>query len=111
MQASRPCVPQRLDQLDQNHVGLARLGREARHHVPEVGGIELRVLVDLAREESGAQRAERHEADAKFLQGRQKLSLRTALEQRVLALHRSDRLDGVRAANRLNRRPPTCRSA
>ena len=70
--------------------------------VPEVGGIELRVLVDLAREKSGAERAKRHEPDTKLLQGRQKLGLRTTPEQRILALHRGDRLDRVRTANRLN---------
>src|SRR6059058_3559143 len=75
-----------LDQLDQGHIGLASLRRKARHHIPEVRWIELRVLVNLAREESRAKRAERNEPDAKLLKGRQKLSLRTTVEQRILAL-------------------------
>src|SRR5208283_5816983 len=88
--------------VDQNHFSLARLRREARHHVPKIGGIELRVLVDLAGEETGAKRAERNEPDTKLFQGRQKLGLRTTPEQRVLALHCSDRLDSVRPADRLD---------
>ena len=44
-----------LDDLDQGHVGLARLRRETRHLIAEVGRIELGVLVDLAGEETRAQ--------------------------------------------------------
>ena len=68
--ASRLCVPRQLDQVDQSHIGFARLGREARHDVAEVGGIELRVLVDLAGKESRAERAKGHKPDTKFLQRR-----------------------------------------
>ena len=37
----------------------------------KVRGVELCVLIDLAREESGTQGAERHKAYAEFLQRRQ----------------------------------------
>src|SRR5579862_7870994 len=93
-----------LDQLDQGHVDLASLRREPRNHIPKVGRIELRVLVDFAGEESSAEWAERHKADSKFLQRRQKLSFRPTVEQRVFALHGGNRLDRVRAPYRLNRR-------
>lgn len=49
----------RLDQIDQREVRLARFRREARHVVAEIGRIELRVLVDLAGQEASAERAER----------------------------------------------------
>ena len=61
-----------------------------------------RVLVDLAREEALAQRAERNEADPEFLERRQHLLLRLSPPQRVFALERGDRLDRVRAADRLH---------
>ncbi len=61
----------------------------------------LRVFVDLAREKALAQRAERNESDAEFLQRRQDLLLRLSPPQRVFALQRRDRLDGVCAADRL----------
>jgi hypothetical protein len=70
-----------LDQLDQSHVGLAGLGRKARDHIPEVSGIEFRVFVDLACQESSFERAERDESEAKLLQCRQKLDFRAAIKQ------------------------------
>src|SRR5207244_2539952 len=51
-----------LDEIDQNYVGLARLGQEAWRVVSEIGGIELRIVVDLAGEEPGDERAKRHKA-------------------------------------------------
>jgi hypothetical protein len=56
-----------LDQVDQSEVRLASLGREARHVVAEVGGIKLRVFIDLAGEETGPQRTERYESDTELL--------------------------------------------
>ena len=70
----------------------------------EVGAVEGRVLVDLAREEALAQRAVRDEADAEFLQGRDDLRLGLPPPQRVFALEGRDRLDGVGATNRLHAR-------
>ena len=71
------------------------------HYIAEVAWIELRVLVDIAGEETGTEWAKRRKLDAKPSQDRQKFALRTTPEQRILALRRSDRLDRVRTANRL----------
>src|SRR5437773_12531435 len=73
-----------LDQIDKSHIGLARLRREARHEVPKVDGIELRVLVDLARQETGTERTEWHEANPELFKCGEQLGLRTTIEQRVL---------------------------
>ena len=63
-----------LQQLDQGLIRLPGLRREARDDVAEVGAVERRVLVDLAREEALAQRAEGDEADPELLErGRQLL--------------------------------------
>src|SRR5579862_1990026 len=50
--------------VDQPLVGLARLGREARHDVAEIIADEAGVGVDRAGQETLAERAERNEADA-----------------------------------------------
>jgi hypothetical protein len=60
------------------------------------------VLVDLSREEAFPQRAEWHEADAELLERRQDVRLRSSPPQRVLALERCDRLNGVSAADRVH---------
>ena len=55
-----------------NH-GLIRfpvLRRKARDDVPEIVLIELRIFVDLAREEALAKRAEWHKSDPQFLERR-----------------------------------------
>ena len=90
------------EQIDQGLVRLPGLRREARDDVAEVGAVERRVLVDLAREEALAQRAERNEADAEFLERRQHLLLGLPPPQRVFALECRDRLDGVGATDRLH---------
>src|SRR6266567_1596030 len=92
------------EQIDQGLVRLASLRREAGNDVAEVGAVEPRVLVDRAREEALAQRAEGNEADAEFLKRRQDLLLGFAPPQRVFALDRGDRLDGVRPPHRLHAR-------
>jgi hypothetical protein len=64
-----------LTDLDQRHVGLARLGAKRgttlRKSLASNGG----GLVDLAGQEPRPERAERDEADAEFLEGRQILAL------------------------------------
>src|SRR3982751_126231 len=59
------------EQIDQGLIRLERLRREAWQGAAEVGAVEGRVLVDLAREEALAQRAVRDEADPQLLKGRQ----------------------------------------
>ena len=92
------------EQIDQRLVRLAGLRAEAGEDVPEVRAVERRVLVDLAREEALPQRAERNEADAELLERRQQFLFGPPPPQRVLALDGGDRLDGVRAADRLHAR-------
>src|SRR4249919_4058689 len=61
---------QRAKLVDEGLVGLARFRREARNLVAEVAAVEARRLVDGAGEEAAAERTERHEADAEFVQSR-----------------------------------------
>ena len=89
------------EQIDQGLIRFPRLRREARDDVAEVGTVERRVLVDLPREEALAQRAVGNEADPEFLEGRQHFRFRVSPPQRVFALDRRDRLDRVRATDRL----------
>src|SRR6185503_10138255 len=89
------------DEIGHRLVGLARLGREARHDGAEVAFGERRRLVDLAGEKPLAERAERHETDAELLERGQDLALRLAIPKRVLALQRGHGLHGVSAPNRL----------
>src|SRR3954463_16567568 len=63
-----PCDP--FDHIHERLVGPAVLLAETRNHVSEVLAVELRVLIDLAREETFAQRRKRYEADAELLQYR-----------------------------------------
>jgi len=79
-----------------------RRRREAGNDVAEIGAVERRVLVDGAREEALAQGAEGDESDPEFLERRQHLLLGLPPPQRIFALNRRDRLDGVRAADRLH---------
>ena len=59
-------------------------------------------LVDLPGQEALAERAEGDEADPELLERRQDLRLGLAPPERVFALERGDRLDGVCAADRLH---------
>src|SRR4051794_15788690 len=88
--------------VDQALVGLAVLFREARHDVAEVGLIEADGLGDRACQESLAERAEGHEADAKFRQKRQDLLFRLAPPQRIFALQRRHGLHGMGAPDRVD---------
>ncbi len=88
------------NQIHYSLVGFAVLRREARHDVAEIGLIELRLFGDLARKKTFSQETEWNESDAKFLKRRQYFNFRLSPPQRVFALERSHRLDGVRAADR-----------
>src|SRR5260370_19454311 len=59
-------------------------------------------VVDFPGEESFAQRAERDEANPEFLQSWHHLRFGLAPPQRVFALERGHRLNGVRATDRLH---------
>ena len=98
------CSANALQPVDEGEIGLAILLRKTRHHVPEVGGFERRVLVDRAGEKSLAERTERDESDAQFFQRRQDLLFRLTPPKRVLALQRRNRLDRVCPADRLHAR-------
>src|SRR5204863_408002 len=89
-----------LQQIHERLIGLAILRREAWNAGSEVRAVECRGLVDLAGEEAFPKRTERDEADAEFLKRWQDLALRLAIPERVLALHRRHRLDGVRPPDR-----------
>lgn len=55
-----------VQQIDHGLIGLPGLRRKPWHYIPEIRGVELRVFVNLAREESLAKRAEGYEADSLF---------------------------------------------
>src|SRR5438445_8769901 len=74
------------EQINQGLIRLEGLRREAREGAAEVGAVELRAFVDLAREEALAQRAVRDEADPEFLKGRYHFLLGGPRPQRVFAL-------------------------
>src|SRR5882724_7118756 len=58
------------EQINQGLIRLESLRREARQGAAKVEAVELRVFVDLPREEALAQRAVRDEPDAELLEGR-----------------------------------------
>src|SRR2546423_13071661 len=90
------------EQINQGLIRLESFRRKARQGAAEVGAVEGRVLVDLAREEALAQRAVRHEADSEFLKRRYHFLLRGSRPQRVLALEGCERLDCMCATDRLH---------
>src|SRR5271157_1916207 len=59
------------NQINQSLICLSSLWSKARDDAAEVAAIEIRIRVDLPREESRAQRAERNEADSEFIEDRQ----------------------------------------
>ena len=87
------------EQVDESLVGPPGLGVEARDGGADVVVGERGVLVDRAGEEAFAERAEGHEADAEFFEGRQDVGLGAPPPQGVLALHGGDGLDGVSATD------------
>jgi hypothetical protein len=92
------------DRLDHSLVGLHSLGSEARRSRAEVVHTEVRRTRNLAGQVAGSGRAPGHEADAQFRAERQHLRLWVAGPQRVFALDRGDRLDGVGAEDSVRRR-------
>ena len=93
---------QRGQQLHQLLVGGPCFGRKARHDVAEVIRRELRVGVDLASQETLAQWAKRHQANAQLLEYGNDVFLGLAPPQRIFALQCRHRLYRVRAADGLH---------
>jgi len=61
---------ERGEPVDERQIRFPVLRRESRNDVAEVGTVERGLLVDLAREESLAQRTEGHEPDSQLLERR-----------------------------------------
>src|SRR5271157_5776954 len=89
------------EQVDQRLVRFESLRRKARQRAAEIGAVEFRVFVDLARQEALPKRAIRHETNPEFLECGYHFLLRLPPPQRVFALQCGERLDRVGAANRL----------
>src|SRR5208282_461444 len=92
------------EQINQGLIRLESLRREARQGAAEIGAVEGRVFIDLAREEAFAQRAVGYKADSQFLKGWYHFLLRSPRPQRVFALKSSEGLDCVCATDRLHSR-------
>src|ERR1035438_9363692 len=90
------------EQINERLIRLESLRREARQRTPEVGVVELRIFVHLAREEALAQGTVRNQPDSEFLKGRYHFLFRSPRPQRIFALQRSDRLNSVCAADGLH---------
>src|SRR6266849_6906582 len=102
---SRRCLLSFCDLAQQIHQRLICLSSflgKARYNVAEIGAIELRIFVDLAREEALTKRAKWNESDPEFFEGWQQLLFRTSPPQRVFALNCGDRLDSVCATDCLH---------
>ena len=79
-----------------------RFSGEKRDSMPaDITVGEPRPCVDRAGQETHAERAPRHEADAELLAERNDLAFRPAPEHRIFALHGGDRQRGMRPAQRL----------
>src|SRR5437879_5756593 len=65
-------------QINQGLIRLSSFWGEARDNVAEIGAVELRILVDLAREEALAKRAKWNKSDAEFFEGRQHFLFRAS---------------------------------
>src|ERR1035437_1676290 len=88
--------------LDDRDVTRAVLAGEARLRETEVV-LRERLGIHRAGEKTATERAVRHEADAELEDRREHLVLDVAGPQRVLALHRCDRMRRVGAADRRRR--------
>src|SRR4051794_18537235 len=65
-----------LQQIHQRPVRLPSLRRETRYSVAKIVAVKIRVLVDLAREKSLTQRAERNKADPELFESRHNFRFR-----------------------------------
>src|SRR6266487_2616464 len=102
-QSGRACpFPSRnvAHQFDDWLVGFPGLLSKAREHRPNIAGIKRLRSIHLAGEETLAEWAPGNEADSEFFTRRQYFRFRISRPQRVFALDRSDRLHGMRPADR-----------
>src|SRR5579863_4913046 len=90
------------NQINHGLIRFSSFWRKSRDDVAEIAAIELRILVDLAREKALAKRAKWNESDSQFFQGWQYLLFRAPPPQRVFTLNGGDRLHSVGATDRLH---------
>ena len=100
----------RREQINHGLIRLPSIRIEARDVVAHIGTVECGAFVDLAGQKALTQRAIWNKADSEFLERRDYFRFRPSPPQRIFALYGSDRLDGVRATDRLGSLLPTCRS-
>src|SRR5262249_51439961 len=89
--------------VDELEVALEVLALEARVVGAEVAGLEVVGRPEAAGEAAAAERAVGDEPDPELADRGEDLVLRVARPQRVLGLQRADRVDRVRATDRLRR--------
>src|SRR5205823_2945722 len=94
------CSCHRLESLVQMQIPLQVLALESRKLPAHVVRGERRRVADGAAEKSAAERAERDEPDSELAACGKDGALGIARPQRVLALHRRDRMRLLRAAQR-----------
>src|SRR5262245_34796141 len=92
-----------LDPADERDVVIEVLVLEPRVLTPPVIGGKVALIVDPSRQEAAAERRVRDVGDVKLPTRRQRLFRRIAIEQRVLALHGAQRMDGMPALDRCGR--------
>ena len=90
------------EQINQRLVRFAIPWLKAWDGVAEIGTIELRIFVDLAREKALTKGAKWNESDSEFFERRQHRLFRLPPPQRVFALKCRDRLNRVCTTDRLN---------
>src|SRR5580765_5148850 len=73
-------------QINEGLICFSIFRAKARDIVAEIGAVELRILVDCAREEALAQGTEGNESNSEFFQGWQYFRFRLSPPQRVFAL-------------------------
>jgi hypothetical protein len=93
-----------LETLDDLHVSVERIALEARMREAAVAFGKIRLALDRAGEHAAAERRVGNERAAELARRGERLLGLDAIEERILVLHRRDRVDLVRAADRLRAR-------
>src|SRR6202035_743604 len=89
-------------QINQGLIRFSSFWSKARDDVAEIGAVELRIFVNLAREKSLTERAVGNESDPEFFERGQHFFFRASPPQRIFALNGCDRLDSVGATDGLH---------